>query len=162
MFGGRELEVSSAAAAPGGDRVGGTSRPLSTTPGRERRASGATCRWAPGALTTPPVAKSPGRRWVGGEHEGGRGAAQLGALLGALRAAQSPGRSGGRGAGQVAPASGSRSPGAVLISDADARGPVQPPTPACSQHGQRGEYGFAADRFQGAQRAFEAADARAR
>lgn len=79
-----------------------------------------------------------------------------------MRAAHSPGRSGGRGAGQVAPAGGSPPPGAVLISDVSARGPEQPSTPACSQHGQRGEHGFAADRFQGAQRAFEAADARAR
>lgn len=47
-----------------------------------RRARGATCREAPGALTTPPEEERPGRRWGGGEHEGGRGAARLRALLG--------------------------------------------------------------------------------
>lgn len=46
------------------------------------RASGATCTEAPGALTTPPEEERPGRRWGGGEHEGGRGAARLRALLG--------------------------------------------------------------------------------
>jgi hypothetical protein len=49
-----------------------------------------------------------------------------------------------------------------VISDADARGPEQPLAPARSRHGQRREHGFAADGFQGAQRAFEAANARAR
>lgn len=49
---------------------------------RGRCASGAPCTQAPSAPTTPPEEKRPGPRWGGGEHEGGRGAARLGALLG--------------------------------------------------------------------------------
>lgn len=132
----------------GGRRAGARERPR--TPAG---AAGAPCRSAPGALQTPREAQRPGRRRGDGEHESSRGPAGLGALLGrGVRGTLAGTRQ----------RAGAERPGLWAFRTPTRGARSQPRLPARSRHGQRGEHGLAADRFQGAQRAIEAADARAR